>query len=206
MPLAILSSCLTYAGTVDPLPAGGPNNHVHHLPPSDSDPSDSLPFPFLLPRPFDLDLLIGSRSLSLGSRSGSANDTRFGVLRPEPMPTASEMLCQLLLSESAGDAGVGGAERPLRPFIADTRGGLGARVDVVCRARVKSRETLAVACEVSATGATVGGLRNSGRDSFGSLLRVFFAPSSRAGSPFDFSEGLTPPFRDEAAEAWDTGA
>ena len=146
MLLAILSSCLTYAGTLDPLPAGGPSSHVHHLPPSDSEPSLSLPFPLRLPLDLDRDRLIGRRSLSFGPVSGSsANETRYGVLRPEPMPTASEILSQLLLSESVGETGVGGAERPLRPFIADTRGGLGARVDVVCRALVKSRETLAVA-------------------------------------------------------------
>ena len=85
-------------------------------------------------------------SLSFPAVSGgSTNDTRFGVLRPDPSPTASDILIQLLLSESVGEAGVGGAERPLRPFIADTRGGLGGRVDVVCRALVKRRETEAVA-------------------------------------------------------------
>ena len=134
-PLARRSSFLMYCGTVDPLPAGGPNSHVHHLPLSDSDPLPARPFPFFLDRARDRAFSAADRSLSFGPMSGSAaNDTRFGVLRPEPMPTASEMLSQLLLRERVGEIGVGGAEdpeRPLRPFIADTRGGLGARVELV---------------------------------------------------------------------------
>lgn len=103
-------------------------------------------------------------SLSFGPLSGSsANDTRFGVLRPDvPMPIASDTLSQLLLSDNAGEIGVGGAERPLLPFIADIRGGLGGRVEDVWRGFVKRRETLAVAWDASATGTTGGGLRKEG--------------------------------------------
>lgn len=91
-------------------------------------------------------------------------ETRFGVERPElPMPIASETLSQLLLSESAGDVGVGGADRPLLPLSAECRGGLGGRVDDVCLALVNNRDTLAVAVDASATGMTGVGLRNVGR-------------------------------------------
>lgn len=48
------------------------------------------------------------------------NDTRFGVDRPELlMPMASDTLSQLLLNESAGDVGVGGADLPRVPFSAE---------------------------------------------------------------------------------------
>lgn len=90
-------------------------------------------------------------------------DTRFGVERPElPMPMASETLSQLLLRDSAGEVGVGGADRPLLPLSAECRGGLGGRVDDVCLALVNNRDTLAVAVEASATGATGGGFRKAG--------------------------------------------
>lgn len=158
------SSFLMYVGTLEPLPGGGPSNHVHHLPPSLSEPLPALPLPFLFDRERERALSAADRALSFGPVSGSsANETRFGVLRPEPMPTASEMLNQELLSESVGETGVGGAERPLRPFIADTRGGEGGRVDDECRGFVKRRETLAVAFDDPATGVTLGGLRNAGR-------------------------------------------
>lgn len=90
-------------------------------------------------------------------------ETRFGVERPElPILMASETLCQLLLNEGVGDVGVGGAERPLLPLSAECRGGLGGRVEDVWRALVNNRDTLAVAVEASATGATGGGFRNDG--------------------------------------------
>lgn len=92
------------------------------------------------------------------------NETRFGVFRPElPMPKASDTLSQLLLIDRVGDVGVGGAERPLRPLSAECRGGLGARVDVVCRGFEKSLDTLVVVLEASATGLTGGGVRKAGR-------------------------------------------
>ena len=136
MPLVSRSSFLIYAGTADALPCAGgagPKSHIHHLPAPSSDELLSRPFPFFLrdferERVFSVDLSLPCESAS----GGSMNDTRLGVLRPEPpTPKASDTLSQLLLTDSAGEMGVGGAERPLRPFIADTRGGLGGRVDDV---------------------------------------------------------------------------
>ena len=126
--------------------------------------SPALPLPLRLER--ERDECERSDDLSLPrllDSGGSMNDTRFGVDRPELlMPMASDTLSQLLLSESAGDVGVGGADLPRVPFSAEWRGGLGARVEDECRGLVNSRDTLAVVVDASATGTTGGGLRNAG--------------------------------------------
>ena len=167
-PLTSLSSCLTYGGTPEDALAGvGPISQLHQpVGVSLESPSPDLPLSF----PLDLDReRVRKDDLSFvlfAASGGSINDTRLGVERPElPMPIASDTLSQLLLRERAGEVGVGGADLPLLPLRAECRGGLGGRVEDVCRALVNNRETLAVAVEVSATGATDGGLRNVGRAS-----------------------------------------
>lgn len=166
-PRTSLSSCLTYGGTAAPFagPGLGPISQLHH--PLGVSLSSSPGF--VLPLPFDFERdRVRRDDLSLlpllPASGGSMKETRFGVVRPDPvMPIASDTLSQLLLSERVGDVGVGGADLPLRPFSADCRGGLGGRVEDVWRAFVNSLETCAVAVEASATGLTGGGLRNDGR-------------------------------------------
>lgn len=155
-----------------------PSSHVHQ------GPSPSLPSLLPLSLPFlDLDFdfdrdLDRDNALSFFwpvSGGSSAKDTRFGVDLPlDPLALklrASETLNQLPLNDGAGDTGVGGAVRLSRslltlftlPFSTECLGGLGGLVECVWRAFVRRRDTLAVAWEVSATGATVGGVRNGGR-------------------------------------------
>lgn len=96
----------------------------------------------------------------------SAKDMRLGVDAPEDValrlrvmtPRASGMLsieCAGLGADAMGVTGVEGVDRTLR---ADCRGGEGGRVEVVCLAFVKSRETEAVAFEVPKIGGLLGGL------------------------------------------------
>ena len=130
------SSWRTYDGTFEPLSVDGPMSQDNHPEGASLESlSPALPLPFRLDRERDRDR---NDDLSLPplllDSGGSMNDTRFGVDRPDAvMPIASDTLSQLLLSESAGDVGVGGADRPLRPLSAEWRGGLGGRVDDVCR-------------------------------------------------------------------------